>query len=364
MIRNALRAAASSVAASVDRAAAIALLRRSNRSRARSSAESLGPAERLDRLAQIRALYDRPEYFADPDLFFPRVAAAAPSGKHVRRYGAHGEVVDVRWPSDYRAFTREIAARFESTGAHNDTVVARTFIHTDRPRPAVILIHGYAGGHFALEERTWPIEWMFRRGLDVAIAVLPFHGARLPLGSRPVFPASDPRVTIEAFRQSVHDIRALGEHLAARGSPSVGVMGMSLGGYTTALLATVDARWSFAVPIIPLASIADVARDGGRFTGTDLDAARQHEALERAQSVVSPLARTPRIASDRVMVVGAKSDRITPSAVHAERLARHFDAPLELIHGGHLLQFGRGDAFRSIARMWARLGLLDPRATE
>lgn len=41
-------------------------------------------------------------------------------------------------------------------------------------------------------------------------------------------------------------------------------MGMSLGGYSTSLLATVEPRLAFAVPIIPLASVADFALEQGQ----------------------------------------------------------------------------------------------------
>jgi hypothetical protein len=32
--------------------------------------------------------------------------------------------------------------------------------------------------------------------------------------------------------------------------------------------------------------------------------------------------------------------------------------------GGHLLQIGRGDAFREVARFLGRLGILPPRTTD
>jgi predicted alpha/beta hydrolase family esterase len=130
---------------------------------------------------------------------------------------------------------------------------------------------------------------------------------------------------------------------------------MSLGGYTTALLATVEQRLAFAVPLIPLASIADFARDQGRL-GDGEQARLQHAALEEANAVVSPLTRKSLVPAERILVIGAESDRITPIA-HAERIARHFGAPLHRFHGGHLLQFGRGDAFREVRKMWERIGV-------
>ena len=135
-------------------------------------------------------------------------------------------------------------------------------------------------------------------------------------------------------------------------------MGMSLGGYTTALLATIEPSLAFAVPVIPLASIADFARDHGRFVGTPEEQSHQHRALESSMRVVSPLGRTPRVPSERVLIVAAEADRITPIA-HAHRLAAHFGARMETFHGGHLLQFGRSRAFREVGRLLGRLGLLE-----
>ena len=107
--------------------------------------------------------------------------------------------------------------------------------------------------------------------------------------------------------------------------------------------------------MIPLASIADFARDGGRLRGSPEQQRLQHAALEQALQVVSPLARPPRIASDRVLVIAASGDGITPIR-HAKQLAASLGAPLEEFHGGHLLQFGRADAFRAVGRLLARCG--------
>jgi predicted alpha/beta hydrolase family esterase len=144
--------------------------------------------------------------------------------------------------------------------------------------------------------------------------------------------------------------------LRDRGAPSIGVMGMSLGGYTTALLATLNEGLSFAVPIIPLASIADFARDQCRL-GTGEKTELQHRALEAANAVVSPLSRPSLVPPERMLIVGAEADRITPIA-HAERLAKHFGAPLLRVTGGHLMQVWRREAFREVQKLWQRLDVV------
>jgi len=126
------------------------------------------------------------------------------------------------------------------------------------------------------------------------------------------------------------------------------------------LLATLDARIAFAVPIIPLASIAEVARASGRFVGTPEEQRLQFEGLDAVHRCVSPLARPSLVSADRMLVLAADGDKITP-VEHARKLAEHFGAPLETFHGGHLLQFGRADAFRAAGRLLGRLGLLSRR---
>lgn len=325
-------------------------LSRSAASRARSTAESLGPKERLAALAGIARFYEEAE--ARGPLFEAPMSAPVDDVR-VRRTWSGAEIVEHGWASEHVPLHPAIRDRY-AADQRNARVVARTYTR-GKNRPAIVLIHGYLGGSWLVEERAWPIDLLLSRGLDVVLAVLPFHGARGG-GGRPRFPGSDPRVTIEGFRQSILDLRRLVAHVKERGAPAVGAMGMSLGGYTTALFSTLEPGLAFAVPFIPLASIADFAAADGRYVGTDEEQAAQHVAVERAHRVVSPLARPSVVPKEGRLVIAARADHITPMA-HAEKLAAHQDAPLSIFDGGHLLQLGRKTAFRDVLRMLERLGL-------
>jgi pimeloyl-ACP methyl ester carboxylesterase len=270
-------------------------------------------------------------------------------------------VTDLSWSSPLPPLHLDpaLTKRLESRAPVNEIAHARLFLHRDGPRPAIILLHGYLGGDVRVEERAFPVRWLFDRGLDVALGLLPHHGKRGVRGKRPLLPASDPRLTIEGFRHGVVDLRTLVAFLRKRGSKAVGAMGMSLGGYTTALLSTVEPL-DFAFPMIPLASIADFARDRERLVGTATQQREQHEALERAHAVVSPLARPSKVPADNVLVLAGQADRITPIA-HAKKLASHLGGKLIAFHGGHILQAGRDEGFREIARLLGARGWLDPR---
>ena len=343
----------SGAASTVDRAVVAAMQMR-NRG-VRSRAEAMSHDERLERLALIRATYGAPELVANPDAFFVPPPAVSPRVRTVRRLPWGAECLEASWESAFQPFAPAVRDAYLAHVA-NRTAHARLYV-VGGPRPAAILVHGYMSGQWAIEERAWPIRWLNQRGLDVAVTVLPFHGVRARAeGGAPPFPGADPRFTNEGFRQAVADLRVLIALLKARGATSVGLMGMSLGGYTTTLMATLEGELSFAVPIIPLSSLADFARDQGRLGGGE-KAAAQHAALEAANHVVSPFARPSRVAPERVLVVGAEADQVTPIA-HAERVAAHLRAPLLRVAGGHLVQVWRREAFHGIRAMLQKSGVL------
>ena len=328
-----------------------------SRPRPQSVEGALGPRERI---AALRAL-DR-ELMSDPQLagggdFYPEVPSVEPRVERVRAPRGT-RAFDWRWPSSPALHFPEVEERW-SRHPRNATAFARYISSADGadPRPAILLVHGYLAGNPGFEAKVWPTRWLIERGFDVVLPSLPFHGPRRRDKGPPPFPAADPRFTIEGFRQAMTDLRALVRLLRERGAPAVGAAGMSLGGYSVALLATVEPL-DFVVPFIPLASIADFAREGGRFTGTSSQQRSQHQLLDRIHAPVSPLARRPLVPAAGRLVIAGRRDRITPLS-HAERLATHFEAPLSVFEGAHLLQIGRASSFRDMARMLGRMGLLE-----
>jgi pimeloyl-ACP methyl ester carboxylesterase len=304
----------------------------------------------LEALAERYGSLDLGGYFSDPSPIDPLARERGFAGRHLRR-------TDLTWPSSYAPFLPEMRESYGRT-LENQWASARLF-RAGTPRPVAILVHGYLMGRLAIDERVWPIGRLDALGIDSALVVLPFHGRRAdPARSgRPEFPGRDPRVANEGFRQMVGEIRQLAAWLRQNGHPAVGLIGMSLGGYTAALTATIEPALDFVVPIIPLASLADFAFEQGSLSESPELRAREHGLLERAYAVASPLARPPLVPPERVLVLGGKADRITPLS-HAKRLARHFRVPLTTWHGGHLLQLGRSDAWSRIADLLRRASII------
>jgi hypothetical protein len=363
--------------------------------------ESLTHAERMHALRAFAAFYDRPEHFASHSPFFSRRSDMAPDERAVRRYRRDGDVIDLSWQSRFEplwsrtaseahfartlrrlqasADAREhaqlarsirtledcerrlgIQVRYCDAPPDNLTMRARWFKHRGAPRPCAVILHGYMGGTLAVEEHMWPIRSLFDRGMDVVLTILPMHGIRAGFKGRfrlPGFPAVDPRLAIEGFRHLVHDHLTLFDFLLDGRVSALGLMGMSLGGYSAALLSTLDPRLRFGVFYMPLASIADFALRTGRMVGSDQEQREQAAALERVYRPISPLARPSRLPRDRTLVLAGKADRITGVA-HADRLVEQFGAASSNYAGGHILPLGREAAFDPMWRLLEQDGFV------
>ena len=314
----------------------VAVVRLSQRIARRVAGNGPSHAERLIRLAETARTYEAvppSTFFADPPL--PRMRES-----RVRKLPRGGEVVDLTWDSGWVPHdlaSRDAYLRFEE----NRIACARLLRHA-RPSPAMICLHGYRAGVHLFEELAWNARWLYSRlGLDVALLTLPFHALRAPRGRlAPLFPSMRTGRTVEGFGQAVWDARSLMAWLQARGAPRLGVGGMSLGAYTAALLATVEAGLDWVVLFIPLADLTDVVVEHEALRGAEIPVALR-EAGKRALHLVRPLARAPLVPGERMLVVAGAGDRITAKDTHAARLVEHFGAPLVEFPGGHLLQFGR-----------------------
>ncbi len=329
------------LASAVDRAVTAAVRLGQNRARAE---DELSDEARIELLEATRAFYA-----GRSDIFGP-VKSIAPLCTRA------GDSWDVAWPSSHRVLDERLCGELERYPI-NGTCHARVRSR-DSGRPAAIFVHGYLAGDFEFGERVWPLARFEALGFDTALFTLPFHGLRVAphLRRNPPFPGRDPALTVEGFRQAVGDLRELVHWFRGRGASAVGLVGMSLGGYTAALTATVERDLAFLVPVIPLACLADFAREQGSLPRSASVALRYEAALRDAYRVVSPLERASLIEPGRTLVIGAQADRITHVS-HARRIAHHFSAPLHTWPGGHLVQWGRSEAFDRVESFLRGLGL-------
>ena len=302
-----------------------------------------------------------------PSPFFPVPTPAAVELRPAGDGPLGTQIVDLTFRSDYVPFLPAARTLYLST-PENLTAHARWWT-SDRGRPTIVLLHGWGGGNFWFEARAFVVPYWLRHGYDVCVFQLPFHGERAPkvdgamVQSGALFPSPNPLRTNEGFGHAIYDLRALAAFLRARGASAVGAMGMSLGGYTTALWASVagpeDAGGiDFAVAMIPAVSMSELMWRHGEDSPVRRRAAKAGitgELLAQVFEVHAPLTRPPRVPARARFVIAGKGDRITPPD-QARALAAHWGSEILWFEGGHLAQVGRGDALRTVRRALGELG--------
>lgn len=243
---------------------------------------------------------------------------------------------------------------------------ARHWRHYDGPRPTVMAIHGFSADLYLLNEWFFAMPWLYKMGFDVCLFTLPFHGPRQtrlsPFSGHGFFAGGINRIN-EAFGQAVFDFRALLDHLENRGVSEVGVTGVSLGGFTSALLASIEPRLRFVIPNVPVASVADLVQEWEPI-GTVMRAAlRRHglgvEDTRHMLAVSCPLTYPPLLGPERLFVIGGVGDRLAPPK-HARLLWDHWQrCQIHWFPGSHLVHLDRGEYLRQVARFLRSIGFFD-----
>lgn len=295
----------------------------------------------------------------DPRRYFAFVDQA-PDGlvseTRYRRRLPGGALVGRAFANRYRPFGDTGGAR----GA--DVILVEHWMHERAaPRGTVLALHGFGMGQPRLDAWALFADAWFRRGLDVALLTLPFHGARSPAGARfsgQRFAQADPAQLNEAVRQAVYEIHAVRDWLRASSARPVGLIGLSLGGYLAALYASLVADLDFVVPIVPPVCFGDL---GARFSAhreEDAGAPYAPGELQAMFRVHSPLAHALRTPAARALIVAGRGDRIVPPE-HPQALWQHWQQPaIHWFSGSHLAPFGRRGIVEAIAAHLGGLGIL------
>lgn len=238
----------------------------------------------------------------------------------------------------------------------NQTALLRTLNLRIAGKPMAILVNGFSSGHHLMERVAWPIREFNRQGVGVSLFALPFHGPR-GHAFPPEWPQQDTAFTIEGFRQAIWDLQIAIRAMRDAGASQVGVVGMSLGGYTASLLATVTSDLDFMLSYIPIASIPDVMHDNGLVPGSGDIQRTLYEGYREQLVPITPVCRTPKIEPKRVSIISGELDRLA-TVQHGTRLAEHFGTTLVTFPGGHIVQNRRARAFRHSLEGFRAAGVL------
>jgi pimeloyl-ACP methyl ester carboxylesterase len=318
------------------------------------------------RRSESRAERDSLRFYAelasaqDPALSFPAPTDAprisSRPASPIAEWMAKGQVHNIRFNSSFLAVNP--ALRDQCRGyVRNNVVRAQHWIHEDGPHPTLCVIHGFMGSPYLFNGLFFSLPWFYRSGYDVLLYTLPFHGARAERGS-PFsgygYFAHGFAGFAEAMAQAVHDFRSLVDYLEFTGVDRVALTGMSLGGYTSALIACVDDRIQAVIPNVPVVA-PDMTVDEW-FPANyvvrlrDLIAGTDDELVHAATRYPSPLNYAPLIGKDRRLIIAGLGDRLAPPE-QAELLWEHWDrCAFHWFPGNHVLHVSQPDYLRRMTR--------------
>ena len=318
--------------------------------------QSRAEREHLEFYAELAAAADPHRAFPAPTEP-PRVSSRA--ANPVAEWFAHGNVRNLRFHSTFQAVNP--ALRDQCRGyVRNNVVHAQHWRHHDGPRPTLCVIHGFMGSAYLFNGMFFSLPWFYRSGYDVMLYTLPFHGRRAekysPFSGYGYF-AHGFSGFAEAMAQAVHDFRSVLDYLEFTGVDRIALTGMSLGGYTSALIASVDDRIQAVIPNVPVvtpdrtvdewfpANKVVALRD--RLAGTD------SALVDAATMYSSPLNYRPIPAKDRRLIIAGLGDRLAPPE-QAEMLWKHWDhCAFHWFPGNHVLHVSQPDYLRRMTRFLA-----------
>lgn len=212
--------------------------------------------------------------------------------------------------------------------------------HGQEDRPWLICIHGLGMGWPLADFTAFPPRTFHQgMGLNVLYPILPFHGPRrIARISGEGFFSRNVLDTVHAAAQAVWDLRRLVSWIRSQGGTTIGVYGLSLGGFSTAMLSSFEDGLACAIPGIPAGDLAWLIQQNTppvmlreiEKAGLSVD------QMATLLHVVSPLSVTPRVPKERRYLFAATADRIVPAdPVH--RLWLHWEEPKVLwLNAAHL----------------------------
>jgi hypothetical protein len=233
----------------------------------------------------------------------------------------------------------------------------------DEPRPWLVAVHGAVMGRPQLDLTLFRARWLHEDlGLNVLFPVLPLHGPRKEgLPKDAMYPGEDVMDNIHGAAQSVWDIRRLISWIRVQDPDGpVGMTGISLGGYTTSLVASLEDGLACAILGVPAVDLVDLIEHHAGIAPSE-ERRRLTELAKQVGVVVSPLALTPRVPHEGRFIYAGLGDRLVHPRRQVAQLWEHWGRP-EIVwyEGGHT-GFSRAKPVGKFLRTaFERSGLIEP----
>jgi cephalosporin-C deacetylase-like acetyl esterase len=201
---------------------------------------------------------------------------------------------------------------------NNNTVHCEYFCPASPGRkPGVIVLH-ILGGDFDLARLF--ARSLAGRGVAALFLKMPYYGERREPGIDARMISLDPEQTVRGMTQAALDIRQGAAWLASQEEvdpQQLGIMGISLGGITAALSASLEPRFTKVCLILAGGDMGEIA-----WNSTELaplrkawaESGRSKEDLFSTVKVVDPVTYARPVAGRKILMLNARQDEVVPPA--------------------------------------------------
>ena len=251
------------------------------------------------------------------------------------------DYTELRFESEYTPPDGFPGSERWRTFEQNRTAWAQILEHPgSEPRPWVVCIHGFGMGTPFSNFPAFAAQRLYEDlGLNLAFPTLPLHG---PRGTGGISGSDILSVNflnmVNVFAQGVWDVRRLLRWIRERGGEQVGLYGVSLGGYTAALVSGFEPDLECVIAGVPPTDFPNVARDNEPWIMSSMESELQADwqLVRELSYVVSPLAFDPLTPLERRFIYAGIADRVVRPD-QARALWRHWQRPeIHWFPGGHV----------------------------
>jgi dienelactone hydrolase len=223
----------------------------------------------------------------------------------LKTYSKSFDIFEVTFPSPV-----------ETPHPKNNTVYCEYF----RPKsggkhPGVIVLH-ILGGDFDLARLF--CRSLAAEGTAALFLKMPYYGPRRDPSSPARMVSLDPNETVEGMTQAILDIRRGTAWLAAQDeidADQLGIMGISLGGITSALAVSVEPRLRKGCLLLAGGDIGKVAwesRELAKLREKWIAGGGTQQSLSDVIQVIDPVTYAPRARGKKILMLNARNDEVIP----------------------------------------------------
>lgn len=284
-------------------------------------------------------LYQRLGWIDDPYLAHaPQTAPRVNQVKIETREHRFGPYEHVSFPSAYQPHPEDPSGTRWQELTENRRVHAYMLRHDDKPRPWVVHVHGAGMGHVTSDFFAFRSRKLFESGVNVIHPVLPLHGPRKASQERAHYPSESMMHNVHGALQGTADVRRTIAWLRKLqpGQP-IGVHGISLGGFTTSLVASLEPDLACAIlGVPPVDLVLLLEAHHGRGSGYD-ERVQNFEVGHHLSNMLTPLKLKPAIPRERRYIYAGIVDQLVDYADNVAPMVAHWGYPEVLVFdGGHV----------------------------